>query len=128
MRAIARLARLTLALDVPFAAYSQQCSSCLDQSAACTALPCESGVSASDDKLYIGGLFATTPGDLDGGLENADHFLLAAALINDKTDGSVHSLSHTHTHTVHGPGGRQASRGGCPSRDSSPAGTLPGGD
>jgi hypothetical protein len=31
---------LTLALDVPFAAYSQQCSSCLGQSAACTALPC----------------------------------------------------------------------------------------
>jgi hypothetical protein len=44
---------------------------------------CESGITLND-KLYIGGLFAST---LDGGPENVDHFKLAVAMINNKNDG-----------------------------------------
>ena len=68
---------------------AQQCLSCLTPNDECSTTVCASGVTAVDDKLYIGGLFASTPGDLDGGLENLEHFKLAVAMINDHTDGCV---------------------------------------
>ena len=43
--------------------------------------------SAPQIPLYIGGLFATLPGDVDGGVENYHHFMLAISMLNDKTDG-----------------------------------------
>ena len=91
------LAALTaLALPGPPARAQQQCSSCLDMTgASCSATACESGITASDDKLYLGGLFG---GDaIDGGEENAAHFLLAVDLINDKTDGWYDNLLPTTT-------------------------------
>ena len=82
---LALAALAALALPGPPARAQQQCSSCLDMTGACSTTPCQSGITASDDKLYLGGLFG---GDaIDGGAENAAHFQLAVDLINDKTDG-----------------------------------------
>lgn len=70
---------------------AQQCLACLGP--ACSATACSEGVTRDangdleNDKLYLGGLFASTPGDIDGGPENVEHFLLTVAMINDKTDG-----------------------------------------
>jgi hypothetical protein len=70
---------------------AQQCLACLDPP--CSATACSEGVTRDangdleNDKLYLGGLFASTPGDIDGGPENVEHFLLTVAMINDKTDG-----------------------------------------
>ena len=84
---------------------AQQCLACLDPP--CSTTACSEGVtrdangdlyswdrvitppgvSTAHDKLYLGGLFASTLGDIDGGPENVEHFLLTVAMINDKTDG-----------------------------------------
>ena len=65
----------------------QQCVACLEAHGNCSSTRCGSGVTPAGDKLYIGGLFATTPGDLAGGPENVEHFRIAAAMVNDKNDG-----------------------------------------
>ena len=49
----------------------------------CTGQVCSTNL----DTIFIGGLFAVDPNDLDHGLQNAKHFNLVQRLLNNKTDG-----------------------------------------
>ena len=94
---------LTVALLLGLGARAQQqhdCLSCLEPP--CSAAVCAAAGNASyyasrlnaphdtstpQIPMYIGGLFATLPGDVDGGVENYHHFMLAIDMLNNKSDG-----------------------------------------
>jgi len=62
-------------------AAGQECASCLHGGCA------QSSCSTNLDTLFIGGLFAMDPLDLDAGQENKAHFEMAIDMLNDKNDG-----------------------------------------